>query len=93
MVLVTGYLWVQLSSPLLRGVVAVVGLVTAVSVLFYAVNEQSLAWVRYASRQGRRRNRQNRTQPSSQRRSGASEGSRESRQSGRNPPPDRSDDQ
>lgn len=54
-VLIAAYLWANLASELLSGVVAVLGIVVAVTVLLYYVHRQAFAWVRYASRQARRR--------------------------------------
>ena len=58
LLLIAAYLWANLNSQLLQGVVAVFGIVGAVAVLFYYVNQQALAWVRYASAQNRARQRE-----------------------------------
>jgi hypothetical protein len=58
--LIAAYLWANLNSQLLQGLVAVFGIVGVVAVLFYYVNQQALAWVRYASAQNRRRQRKRR---------------------------------
>lgn len=55
--LIATYLAVHVESPVWTAVVAVAGTVGVVAVLFWAVNEQVLAWVRYASNQGRRNRR------------------------------------
>lgn len=59
-VLIAAYLWANVGSELLSGVIAVIGIVGAVGVLFYYVNQQALAWVRYASNRGRRKQRRER---------------------------------
>jgi len=53
--LITVYLWANLASELLSGIVAVIGIVGSVAVLFYYVHRQAFAWVKYASDQTRRR--------------------------------------
>jgi Na+/melibiose symporter-like transporter len=58
--LIAAYLWANVDSQFLQGVIAVFGIVGAVAVLFYYVNQQALAWVRYASAQNRRRQRKRR---------------------------------
>jgi cell shape-determining protein MreC len=58
--LIAAYLWLHLGSALLRGVVAVAGLVGAVATLMWYVNQLSVAWVRYASDQTKRRQRERR---------------------------------
>jgi hypothetical protein len=55
LVLIATYLWANLASELLSGVVAVLGVVGAVTVLLYYVHRQAFAWVSYASQQARRR--------------------------------------
>lgn len=55
--LITAYLWVNVNSPVVSGLFAVAGLTGAVVVLFYYVDQQSLAWVRYASKKGKRKQR------------------------------------
>jgi len=54
-VLIAAYLWANLASQLLSGIVAVLGIVVTVTVLLYYVHRQAFAWVRYASQQARRR--------------------------------------
>lgn len=56
-VLIAAYLWANVDSQFVQGVVAVFGVVGAVAVFFYYVNQQALAWVRYASAQSRRNQR------------------------------------
>lgn len=61
-VLIAAYLWANAGSELLSGIVAVLGIVGAVGVLFYYVNQQALAWVRYASNRSQRKQRRKRQQ-------------------------------
>ena len=60
--LIGAYLWVNVGSELLSGVIAVLGIVGAVGVLFYYVNRQAMAWVRYASDRSRQQKRREKRQ-------------------------------
>jgi hypothetical protein len=58
--LIAAYLWANIGSELLSGVIVVLGIVGAVGVLFYHVNRQAMAWVRYASDRSRQQKRHER---------------------------------
>ena len=61
-VLIAAYLWANLASQLLSGLVAVLGIVGSVAILLYYVHRLAFAWVKYASDQNRRRQQRKRRQ-------------------------------